>query len=134
MASISITNISKAIYLASYNKTGQDLDLVISNVVKFLSKKGILSKSESILYALSNLIDHENKTIRAKLYSVNKLEKPIIDKVEQELKDRYKIEKVYITEIEDKNILGGIKIEIDDEIIDLSLLKKVTQLKKHLLN
>jgi len=132
MASISITNISKAIYLASYNKTGQDLDLVISNVVKFLST--ILSKSESILYALSNLIDHENKTIRAKLYSVNKLEKPIIDKVEQELKDRYKIEKVYITEIEDKNILGGIKIEIDDEIIDLSLLKKVTQLKKHLLN
>jgi F-type H+-transporting ATPase subunit delta len=134
MASVSITNISKAIYSALYDKTGNDLDFMTSNVVKILSKKGMLSKSDSILDSLSNLIDHDNKIIRAKLYSVNKLEKQTIEKIEQELKDRYKIQKVYITEIEDKSILGGIKIEIDDEIIDLSLLKKVTQLKKHLLN
>lgn len=134
MSSVSITNTAKAIYFASINKTGVDLDNVLSNTVKILSEKRMLSKSDSILSTLQDIFDKENKIIRVKLYSVNKLEKQNTQKIEEELKDRYKALKIYITEIEDKNLLGGIKLEIEDEIIDLSLLKKVTQLKKHLLS
>lgn len=134
MANLSITNTAKAIYSALKDKTGEDLDNVLLNVPKVLDQKGMLSKSDSILEVLQNIIDKDKNIIRAKIYSIDKLSVENIKKIEEELKDRYKAEKVYLTEIEDKNILGGIKIEIADEIIDLSLLKKVTQLKKHLLN
>lgn len=134
MSSISITNITYAIYSAVKDKTGDDLNNALSNAVKVLDQKGMLSKSDSILETLQNIIDKDKNIIRAKIYSIDKLSVENIKKIEDELKDRYKAEKIYTTNIEDKNILGGIKIEIADEIIDLSLLKRVTQLKKHLLN
>ncbi len=134
MATISTTHMAKSIYAAIGNKKGDELQAVLSNTVKTLSSNGLLSKSDAILEKLQDLIDEGENTIRATVYSVNTLESGLLKKIEQELKKRYNVEKVHIISIEDTKLLGGIKIEVHDEIIDLSIEKKVSQLKKHLLN
>jgi len=134
MATVSTTHMAKGIYAAIGNKKGDELQAVLSNTVKTLSNNGLLSKSDAILEKLQDLIDEGENTIRAKVYSVNTLDSGLLKKIEQELKQRYNVEKVEITSLEDTKLLGGIKIEVHDEIIDLSIEKKVSQLKKHLLN
>ena len=49
------------------------------------------------------------------------------------LKERYKVKDVNITEIFDGKLLGGMRILVNDEIIDLSLQNKIKKLQEHLI-
>ena len=116
-----------------FNKARQaNITQEISEISAGMSS--MVAKSDIVLNNLEELIDKEHGIIRPKIYTANKIPQEIIKEIEQELKNKYKAEEVIITEIEDPNILGGIKIQIANEIIDLSLQKRVAQLKKHLLN
>ena len=116
-----------------FNKARQaNITQEISEISAGMSS--MLSKSDSLLNNLEELIDKEHGIIRAKIYTANKISEQQIKDLEEELKNKYKAQEIYLTIIEDSKILGGIKIQIGDQIIDLSLQKKVTQLKKHLLN
>jgi F-type H+-transporting ATPase subunit gamma len=116
-----------------FNKARQaNITQEISEISAGMSS--MLTKSDIVLNNLEELIDTEHGIIRPKIYTAHKIPQEIIKEIEQELKNKYKAEEVIITEIEDPKILGGIKIQIANEIIDLSLQKKVAQLKKHLLN
>jgi F0F1-type ATP synthase delta subunit len=121
MATISIKNLSKAIYESSYNKEGIELDKTIEKAVELISRKHLMGKSKEIIKELEKIIDKEEKIIRAKVSSKNKINDKSISEIENFIKKKYKTENTIVEYQIDKELLGGIKIEVGDEIIDTTL-------------
>ncbi len=134
MAKISDKNIAYAIYLLLKNSTLNEKKFFeeIKNIVRYLSRKRLLGKISGILLNLRKIIDEENNAITVKVLSANKLsledKKNIIDFLQK----KYLVSYVQLEEKIDQKIIGGVRLEINDEIIDLSLKNKIRQLKKAL--
>ena len=132
MATITNNDIARTIYLLSKDKSGSSLSSLLHNVVKFLARKRLLSKSENILSSLKKIIDHESGVMVAKVATSDKLSEEVKKHLIHSLKERYHAHEVHLVETQDKKLLGGFKIEVDDEIIDLSLKNKIGKLKEYL--
>ena len=59
--------------------------------------------------------------------------KKTLDEIKKILKNRYEASDITLHAHEDLTLIGGVKIEANDEMIDLSLKNKVRQLQNHLL-
>lgn len=133
MATISINNLAKAIYESGKDKSGTDLAHVMENATKFLAEKHMLGKAPQILEVLENITDSHDGIVRVKISSKEKLSNKLKDEAEEIVKKRYKAKVVYLEEYEDKNLLGGIKIEVGDEIINMTLRNKLDKLQNYLI-
>ncbi|MDO8482330.1 MAG: ATP synthase F1 subunit delta [bacterium] len=133
MSKLSTKNIAQAIHASTKNKSGKELEQSIVNVVEFLAKKNLLSKSPQILKQLEEAYNIEGRIVQAKVSSKSELSKHTTDELRHALQHRYKAEDIILDLHEDKTLLGGIKIEANDEVIDLSLKNKLNQLQNHLL-
>lgn len=132
MAAISNKNIAHAIYLASKGKNHEEQSLISKKVVQFLIKRRLLPKSKDILMYLSKIInDHEGR-IEAKVYSSEKINEKTNQELAYALTKRYSAKEVNLIEILDKNLIGGLKIEVKDEVIDLTIRNKIGKLQKYL--
>ncbi|MBK5215483.1 MAG: F0F1 ATP synthase subunit delta [Candidatus Pacebacteria bacterium] len=133
MATISINNIASAIYESSIGKDGAELDDIMKKAVSVISQKNLLSKSKEIIIQLEKIVDKKEGTIRAKISSKIKLNEKITNEIEDFIKKRYSAKKIVLEfEIDDK-LLGGIKIEVGDEIIDTTLKNKIKKLQNYLI-
>jgi len=134
MATISIKNIASAIYESSYGKEGAELNDVTKKSVDLISKKHLLSKSKEILSQLEKIVDKEEEIVRAKVSSRIKIDKKIVDDIEEFIKKKYKVKNTVLEFDIDEKLLGGIKIQIGDEIIDTTLKNKIKKLQNYLIN
>ena len=133
MATISTNNIARAIYESSLGKDGAGLDVVTRNAVALISQKHLMSKSGEILTELKKILDKSEGLIRAKISSREKIDKKTIDEIEDLIKKRYKVQNTILEFEIDESLLGGIKIEIGDEIIDTTLKNKIRKLENYLI-
>ena len=129
----SIKIIAEAIYESAKGKHGAELTHVLTNTVEFMDKNQLLGKSKEILLELERIIDKDEKIVRAKVRSAEVLPKKMIEELEENLKKRYKAKTVQIDQGEDKSLISGIKIEVNDEVIDLSLSHRLHQLQNYLI-
>jgi F-type H+-transporting ATPase subunit delta len=133
MATISTNNLARAIYESSLGKSGSELDMVTKNIVEIISRKHLIGKSKEIITSLEKIIDKNEEVVRAKISSRIKLEKKIIDEIEDFIKKRYKAKNTVLEFEVDEKLIGGIKIEIGDEIIDTTLKNKIKKLENYLI-
>lgn len=133
MASISIKNLASAIYESSFNKEGSSLDSILEKSVIFLRDKNLLGKKEELLKAIEDILNKENGIVKVKITSSEKLKDDIQNEIEKYIKVKYKASEVLVEEKVDPNLLGGIKLEIGDDIIDTTLLNKIHQLQNYLI-
>ena len=129
MATISNNNIARAIYLASKNNL-EDFPL---KVVRFLVKKKLLFQSPNILSHLEKIMNEEDGKIKAEVWSVEKIDEIMKKSLENSLSSRYGGKKIILEEHLNPKLLGGFRIEINDEVLDLSLKNKINQLQEHLI-
>ncbi len=129
----STKTLAEAIYKNAKGKSGADLSSTLLKAVEFIQKNQLLSKSKEILTHLEKIIDTDEKTVRAKVTSATALSKKMLEDLEGSLKKRYKAKEVELNTNENKNLINGIKIEVNDEIIDLTLARKLHQLQTHLI-
>ncbi len=132
MATLTHNNIAKAIYLSGKGKKGKALDEVLRNAVSFLNRRKLLSKSQAILSSLEKIENNDNGILKAEIWSKNRLDSGTKKKLLQILKNRYKGKDFILTENIDESLLGGFKVRIGDELIDLSLKNKIYELQEHL--
>ncbi len=130
MAGISNNNIARAIYLASKTDSGESF---YKKVVHFLAKKRLISKSGDILARLNKIINEEEGRAVAKVSSSRKLDSDLKKELEQKIARRYAMKTANIIENLDERLLGGFKIEVNDEVIDLTLKNKISQLQEYLI-
>jgi len=133
MSTVSIKNLANAIYESSLNKEGISLDEVIENSAKLIKDKNLLNKSEQILSSLEKIIDKKEGIIRVKVSSRTKITDKESKEIIEFIKKRFEAKEVILEIKEDISLLGGIKIETGDEIIDTTLRNKLNQLQNYLI-
>jgi F-type H+-transporting ATPase subunit delta len=125
-------NIAHAIYLASKDKNHEEQSLVFKKVAQFLARKRLLSKTKEILSFLNKIINEHEGRVVAKVSSVEKINEKTHREITQALAHHYKAKEIKIVENLDKKLLGGLKIEVNDEVIDLTIKNKIGKLQEHL--
>ena len=130
MATVSNNNIARAIY--AYSKESKESE-ISRNVVKFLARKRLLSQSKDILGKLEKIIHTEENKIVATISTATKLDDTTKHSLLGSLKKRYEVEEVIIREVVDAKLLGGIKIEVGDEVMDFSVRNKIGKLQAYLI-
>ncbi|MSU55545.1 MAG: hypothetical protein EXS46_03360, partial [Candidatus Taylorbacteria bacterium] len=115
---LSTKNVAEAIYATTKNKSGAELEHVLKMSVEFLAKKNLLSKTPEILKYLEQLSDSEQNILRAKVLSKKPLTPKATAEVENLLKKRYKSMNTVLEWKEDKTLIGGVRIETNEEVID----------------
>lgn len=134
MAKISSKNIAEAVYKATEGKSGDALAETMKRSVKVLSDKRLLGKSKDILQALQDIIDRKNNTVRIKVMTAKALNGEERRKLENEIKEKYKAQKVESEFFERPELLGGMRIEIGDEVLDTTYKNKLGKLQKFLIH
>jgi len=133
MATASIKNLAQAIYESSLNKEGRELDVAIDKCAVYLKNKNLLGKKEEILKALEKIVNKEGGIVKAKVTTEVKLKTEMAKEIEEFIKKKYKSKEVILEEQVNEKLLGGIKIEIGDDIIDATLSNKIKQLQDYLI-
>lgn len=133
MTAISNNNIARAIYLVTKNKTNEEQSLIFPKVVKFLAKKRLLSKAPDILLCLSKIIDDGEGRVTVKVFSAKRINETTRREITQTLAKRYSAKEIVLVENLDEKLLGGFKIEANDEVIDLTIKNKIEKLQKYLI-
>ena len=134
MATISTNNLARAIYESSLGKEGDSLDFVVKNAVKLMSDKHLLGKSKKVLDKLEKIVNENEESVKVKIGTRKRLDNQTKNEIENFIKERYKVKNVFIEESIDEKLLGGIKLEVGDEVMDLTLKNKIHKLKDYLIN
>lgn len=132
MAVISNNNIAEAIYLATKDKTQKEQSLIFPQIVNFLFRRRLLSKAGDILLHLEKIINKDRGVVVAKVWSAEGLGETMNKEITQVLAKRYRAKEIDLVENLDENLLGGIKIEVNDEVIDLTIKNKIKKLQEYL--
>jgi F0F1-type ATP synthase delta subunit len=133
MAKISTRNIVQTIYELTRGKTGKELEAVLVRIRNFLVEKRLINRSPEILRKLKEILNKEEGIVEVKLTvrKIPSVEK--LNKIESVLKKRYAAKQVVATIGEDETVLGGMRIEAKDEVIDLTYKNKLNQLQDYLI-
>jgi F-type H+-transporting ATPase subunit delta len=130
MTAISNNNIAEAIYLAA--QEDKNSEQFYEKVIQFLSRRRLLPKAPDILFRLNKIINGHNEVVAAKVSSVIKIDETTNKKLAEILTKHYSAKEIDLTEIIDEKLLGGFKIEVGDEVIDLTIKNKIKKLQEHL--
>jgi len=134
MTIISNNNIARAIYLATKGKNNAEQSLIFPKVIQFLFRRRLLSKAPDILLHLNKVINGEEGKIVAKISSRDNLNEKIKKELVHALTKRYSAKEVVLSEVPDGKLLGGFKVEINDEVIDLTIKNKIGKLQEYLIS
>lgn len=131
MANISYNEIARSIYEVSLNKE-VDQNTFAKNVINFLKKRKLISKSKLIFKHLDKIINTENSLLEVRLISAYPLTEKDKKSIAIELKKIYQVNSVIFESKIDMRLVGGFRLEIGEEIIDLSISNKLQKLQKYL--
>lgn len=133
MASISIKNIAQAIYESSKDKDGDVLNTIIEQSALFIKEKNLLGKKEEILKTLEEIINKKEGIIKTIISSSKKIDKDKEKDIEDFIKKKYKAKEVLLEYHLDEKLIGGIKIQVGNDIIDTTLSNRIGQLQNYLI-
>ena|SRR3990167_5428800 len=126
MSALSNHNIARAIYLFSKENGSYQ------QIVQFLARKRLLGKSSEILSQLRKIVNQDKGIIEAEISGARTLRGEAKGKLEEFLVKRYTGKQVIFKEKIDEKLLGGFRIEVNDEVIDLTLKNKIFKLEEYL--
>ncbi|MBU6390224.1 ATP synthase F1 subunit delta [Patescibacteria group bacterium] len=133
MKKLSPHEVGSAIYAAAKGKLGAELEHILQNAAAFIAQKNLLSKSEEILSHVEKAREKDENIVRAKVTSPHQLSEHAEREIKHALKERFKAREIALDIAKDPALLGGVRIETRDEVIDLSFLNKLKQLHNYLL-
>lgn len=125
---------AKALYEATKDKSQKEIDGILANFVKTLSRNNQIRLAGNIEQKFGEIYNQENGIVEAEVTSARKLESYQFQKVESFLKEKYKARKVEINNIVDKSIKGGVIVKVGDEVMDFSIEKTLKNLKSKLIS
>ena len=81
---------------------------------------------------MHKIINDHDEVVEVKVWSKEKIDETTNKEIAEILMKHYSAKEVNLIEILDEKLLGGFKIEVEDEVIDLSIRNKIGQLQKYL--
>jgi F0F1-type ATP synthase delta subunit len=132
MSKVSSKNLAEAVYKATEGKSGAELKEALRRSVKMIDSKRMIDKSQEILKALQSISDTKTSTIRMKVTTSKKIGSEEKKRIEYEVKEKYKAKSVVSEFFEKEELLGGVRIEVEDEVTDSSYRSKLQKLENFL--
>lgn len=86
---------------------------------------------ESIYYSLMELVNDMNKVMEINVFTNKKLSKENLEKIKAKLGKSYQ-RGIKVNELIDEKIIGGIRIEYEDKVIDNTINRHLLDLKSSL--
>ncbi|MBS5861081.1 ATP synthase F1 subunit delta [bacterium] len=111
---------------------GSEIDAHEKNFLKILIEKGRFNEFSGIILSLKNKFEDIKNEKEVTIISAVSLNEEQKNSILQKLGTRLQ-KKVLPAWKEDKNIIGGLVIQIDDNVIDMSLLNKIENLSKNII-
>ncbi len=133
MTKISTKKLAEAIYEATHGLSASDSANMVKNIAVMLKNKKMLGKSEEILRHLQDIIDQKSGVVRARISSAKVVSETEKKELEKELKEKYKAKEIISQYFEKKELLGGMKVEVGNEVWDNTYRNKLNQLSKLLI-
>ena len=133
MATLSNNDIARAIYFAVKGKSPHEQSQMFKRTAQFLNKHRLISKTGEILSRLQKIINEDEGKVVALISSKKKLDEHEKKELSRALSKRYRGKTVVIEEKIDEKLIGGFKIEAEDEQIDVTLRNKISQLQEYLI-
>lgn len=124
--------IDKSIISSSIEKVFFNIDKEIIALLKLLLRNDDIKKIFSIYKNYQELVDDYFSIKRGIIYTTQKLSSAEITKLKEAFYNKYHINVIF-KNIIDKDLIGGLKIKIDDKIFDYSLAKKIDTIKEKVL-
>jgi ATP synthase F1 delta subunit len=132
MSAISNNDIAGAIFLVLKDKSKEEQQAFLPKIINFLYKRRLLSRAKDILLRLGKIMNRENETLEANLWSALPLKENSKVDIAKFLKQRHGAKRIIFNEKLDEKLLGGFKIEVEDEVIDLTTNNKIKKLQEYL--
>ncbi len=132
MEIFSNNEIAESVYLLIKNKSTKDLEEIIEKIVS-LDRNRISGNAEHLLNHLKKIIYKQEGILEANLFSATPVTAHQKKEIIGELKRRYGATDVVLNELLDQSLLGGFKIEINNQIIDLTIRNKIIKLQEYLI-
>jgi F-type H+-transporting ATPase subunit delta len=117
--------------MALISGTPHELDPEATNLARLLIESNRVKQVGGIADEFEILVDAAAGRVRATVTTAVELDHAERDKVAQELSQRLGKE-VRMTVVVDKGILGGLKLQYGDHLIDASVATKLQQLRRRL--
>ena len=130
---ISPKNFAEAVYGATEGKSGPDLTIALKRSAQVLKDKRMLGKSNEVLNALQNIFDKKTGTVRMKVITAKSIDSHETSKLENEIKEKYNAQIVIGEFFKKEEILGGMRVEVEDEVLDNTYRNKLQKLEKFLM-
>ncbi|MDR2017298.1 MAG: ATP synthase F1 subunit delta [Syntrophobacterales bacterium] len=108
------------------------LSMPVSNMLTMLMERNRMGYLPLLAEAYTNLVDEKEGRVKGILWSAFPLDDVMKAKIEAVLKERMKKD-VILTVMEDKTLIGGIKLNVQGTIIDGSMKRQLEALKENIL-
>ncbi len=121
-----------AFYEAVKDLRGLELDRAITNFVKLLAAKGLLSRSDQLIKFFEDYDCQSRGIVRVDIKTAVALGQPAKKGLVKKLK-AILAKEIEITEMVDAGLLGGAVLQIGDTLIDGSLKTHLAHLKTQMI-
>lgn len=109
-----------------------EVDVLIINFLKLLTDKNKFSIFADVLEAYSKFVDNINNIKRISVTSAVTMPEDAKNRLKQKLEEKLKANVVLDLNI-NKDIIAGLVIKIDDNVLDMSLKHKLEDLSKSII-
>ena len=120
---------AKALYEITKDLPKSNLPEVMEQFVLLLQKNNKLKKVDYIIEEFENYAKKQEGIKMIEIRTARKLDSAVISKLKKTFG-----EKSEITELVSKDLLGGVKIKVDDLVYDVSLKTQLKNLKEKLIS
>lgn len=131
---ITIQQYAKTLLELTENRTEKEIGPVVVRFAEVLKKNGQLKNAQKIIEKFSELYNDKHGIIEAEIITKTKLGEKDLREVENYIKKKYSAKEVFVKNIIDEKIQGGVIIKIGDEVLDGSISGQLMKLKKALSN
>ncbi|OIO19568.1 MAG: ATP synthase F1 subunit delta [Candidatus Magasanikbacteria bacterium CG_4_10_14_0_8_um_filter_32_14] len=124
---ISNRQFAEALYELTIGLVEKDLDTTLEAFVKFLSKNRRLKQGNNIIVEFEKIAKKKQGIIEIEITSARKLDKDIVEKIKESFAKQVEaVEKI------DESLIGGVRVKLEDRILDASVRMQLINLKKSL--
>jgi len=133
MSKLRKKDLALALHESTDGKDKKSVTKSIGNLVKMLVQNNILSDSDEIIRKYIQVYNKDKHIVDATVFSTISLDENQIEQIKKVIKKQLLVSEVEVTNIIDKELIGGLRIQVEDLVMDASIHTQLKQLEQHLI-
>jgi len=125
------TGVKKQVVSSVFDK---NISLELRNFLKLLLDKGRTAYLPGIVKEFERLADMKQSVLNIKIYSAFPLDNPQVERIKEKYREIFNARSAKAEVEIDKGLIGGVKVEIGDRVIDASVSGMLQALKEAILS